>query len=187
MSTRRRWPNKPYTKTGDDGTTGLLFGGRVAKDEGPPRAYGACDEACAALGIARAVNHDPGLELVIRKLQRELFVVGAELACSPRNRAKLVPGKTSVTQDMVDSLERLIDGVLEHVEPPRGFVLPGQNPVAAALDYARTVIRRAEREAVALHRSGWVSNPQLLAYMNRLGDLVYVLARWQEGSRYERL
>lgn len=187
MSPTRRWPAKPYTRTGDAGQTGLFFGGRVLKDEAAPESYGACDEACAALGLARANNSDPGLEIVLKKLQRDLFVVGAELATAPENRSKLQPGETCVTAEMVKSIEELIDVVLAYVDPPRAFVLPGQNSLAAQLDYARTVIRRAERAVVAAHRSGWVSNDDLLAYMNRLGDLVYVLARWQEGSRYERL
>ncbi len=187
MSRAGKWPSKPYTRSGDRGDTGLFFGGRVRKDDVAPRAYGACDEACSALGLARAHNTDPGLEFLLKRLQRDLFVVGAELATAPENRDKLVPGETAVTAEMVRSLEEVIDGVLEYVEPPRGFVLPGQNVVAAALDYARTVIRRAEREVVSAAEAGWVSNEHLLAYMNRLGDLVYVLARWQESSRYERL
>lgn len=187
MSDMQRWPVKPYTRTGDTGETGLFFGGRVSKDDFAPEAYGACDEACAALGVARAMNTDPGLEIILKKLQRELFVVGAELATAPENRSKLEPGETAVTAEMVKSLEELIDVVLRFVDPPRAFVLPGGNPLAAALDFARTVVRRAERAVVAAYRSGWVSNDELLAYMNRLGDLVYVLARWREGSRYEKL
>jgi cob(I)alamin adenosyltransferase len=181
------WPSKPYTRTGDTGETGLFYGGRVRKDDAGPEAYGACDEACAALGLVRAINTDPGLEIVLKKLQRDLFVVGAELATAPENRSKLEPGETSVSEKMVRSLEDLIDAVIEHTDPPRAFVLPGQNALAAQLDYARTVIRRAERAVVSAHRSGWVSNDNLLAYVNRLGDFVYVLARWQEHSRYERL
>ncbi len=187
MSRRKRWPSKPYTRTGDSGETGLLFGGRISKHEAAPQAYGACDEACAALGVARSHNSDPGLEIVLKKLQRELFVVGAELATAPENRSKLEPGKTAVTKDMVRSLEELIDLILEHIEPPRAFVLPGQNVLASHLDFARAVIRRAERAVVAARESDWPVSDELLAYMNRLGDLVYVLARWQEGSRYERL
>ena len=187
MRRSSKWPKKPYTRTGDRGETGLLFGGRISKADLAPSAYGACDEACAALGLVRSFNSDPGLELVLKKLQRHLFVVGAELACAPENRDKLVPGVTAVDDAMVTYVEELIDGVLEHVEPPRAFVLPGQNTLSAMLDLARTVIRRAEREVVALYNSGWIQNDALLAYMNRLGDLVYVLARWKEQSDYERL
>ncbi|MER3396214.1 MAG: ATP:cob(I)alamin adenosyltransferase [Acidimicrobiia bacterium] len=187
MRSKKKWPFKPYTRTGDSGETGLLFGGKVKKYDPGPEAYGACDEACSALGLARAANTDPGLEIVLKKLQRELFVVGAELATAPENREKLRPGETKVSAEMVQSLERLIDALLEFCDPPRAFVLPGQNLLAAYLDYARTVIRRAERAVVAAQAAGWVSNEYLLAYMNRLGDLVYTLARWQEGSKYEKL
>ena len=135
---------KVYTRTGDDGTTGLLFGGRVGKDDVGPEAYGAVDEAVSALGLARA-ELEPGSELheLLVQLQRELFVVGAELATAPDNRAKLKPEVSLVTAEMVTRLEPIIDDVTARFDAPREFVLPGQNPVAAALDLARTVIRRA--------------------------------------------
>ena len=172
-----------YTRTGDDGTTGLLFGGRVGKDTLGPDAYGAVDEAVSALGLARAeAERGSELDELVIRLQRELFVVGAELATAPENRGKLQPEISLVTVEMVAALEPLIDDVTERYEPPVEFVLPGENRVAAALDLARTVVRRAERNCVAAARAGWLDGSQVVPYLNRLADLVYTLARWQEGQ-----
>ncbi|MFI5045930.1 MAG: cob(I)yrinic acid a,c-diamide adenosyltransferase [Acidimicrobiia bacterium] len=175
-----------YTRTGDDGTTGLLYGGRVGKDSTGPDAYGAVDEAVSALGLARAeAERGSELDQLLVRLQRELFVVGAELATAPENRAKLEAGVTLVTTAMVDALEPIIDDVTERFEPPREFVLPGENRVAAALDVARAVVRRAERRCVAATRDGWLvadDGSEVVRYLNRLADLVYTLARWQEGT-----
>jgi cob(I)alamin adenosyltransferase len=179
---------KVYTRTGDDGTTGLLYGGRVGKDEVGPEAYGAVDEAVSALGLARAQldpDADAGSELheLLVSLQRELFVVGAELATAPENRAKLTPEVSLVTAEMVARLEPIIDDVTGRFEAPKEFVLPGQNPTAAALDFARTVVRRAERVTVAATRVGWLGPESFVVpYLNRLADLVYTLSRWQEGD-----
>jgi cob(I)alamin adenosyltransferase len=178
MTTRR-----VYTRTGDDGTTGLLYGGRTAKDGFGPDAYGAVDEAVSALGLARAEAERGGeLDEILIRLQRELFVAGAELATAPANRQKLEPGVSLVTAEMVTALEPLIDAITERYDPPQEFVLPGENRVAAALDLARTVVRRAERQAVAAAHGGWLDDSEVVAYLNRLADLVYTLARWQEGS-----
>jgi len=172
-----------YTRTGDDGTTALLYGGRVAKAAPGPVAYGSVDEAVAALGLARAEVED-GSEIaeILLRLQRELFVVGAELATAPENRRKLEAGVSSVTPEMTAALEPLIDEITERYDPPREFVLPGENRLAAALDLARTVVRRAERESVQAADAGWLDDSQVVPYLNRLADLVYTLARWQEGA-----
>jgi cob(I)alamin adenosyltransferase len=176
-------PRKVYTRTGDDGTTALLYGGRVGKDTAGPAAYGAVDEAVAALGLARAeAPADSELGQLLIRLERELFVVGAELATAPENRAKLEPGTSRVTADMVDALEPVIDDLTERYDPPQEFVLPGETRVAAALDLARTIVRRAERAAVAAAQSGWLEGSHVVAYLNRLADLVYTMARWQEGA-----
>ena len=174
---------KVYTRTGDDGTTALLYGGRVGKDSAGPDAYGAVDEAVSTLGLARAeVERGSELDELLIRLQRELFVVGAELATAPENRAKLEPGVSLTTQQMVDALEPIIDDVTTRFDPPTEFVLPGENRVAAALDVARAVVRRAERQSVAATRAGWLPDSVVVAYLNRLADLVYTLARWQEGT-----
>ncbi len=174
---------KVYTRKGDDGTTGLLFGGRAAKDDAGPDAYGAVDEAVSTLGLARA-EAGPGSELgeLLVQLQRELFVVGAELATAIDNRPKLQPEVSLVTAEMVSRLEPVIDDVTARFDPPTEFVLPGENRVAAALDVGRAVVRRAERASVAATRAGWLPrDSQVVPYLNRLADLVYTLARWQEG------
>ena len=174
---------KVYTRTGDDGSTGLFHGGRVAKSAIGPSAYGTVDEAVSALGLARA-EAGSGSELhdLVLRLQRELFVAGAELATAPDRRHLLEPEVSRVTPEMVAALEPIIDDVTARFEPPREFVLPGENRVAAALDLARTVVRRAEREAVAATEEGWLEpESSVVPYLNRLADLVYTLARWQEG------
>jgi cob(I)alamin adenosyltransferase len=172
-----------YTRTGDDGTTALLFGGRVAKDTVGPDAYGAVDEAVSALGVARAETaRGSELDELLVRLQRELFVVGAELATAPENRRKLEDGVSRTTTAMVDALEPVIDEITARYDPPTEFVLPGENRVAAALDVARAVIRRAERQAVSAANAGWLADSAVVAYLNRLADLVYTLARWQEGT-----
>jgi cob(I)alamin adenosyltransferase len=179
----RATTRRVYTRTGDDGTTGLLYGGRVAKDTPGPDTYGAVDEAVSALGLARAEAERGGeLEEILLRLQRELFVVGAELATAPENRHRLRAGTERVTAEMVTALEPVIDEITGRYVPPSEFVLPGENRIAAALDVARAVVRRAEREAVAAARAGWLPESQVIPYLNRLADLVYTLARWQEGT-----
>jgi cob(I)alamin adenosyltransferase len=170
---------KIYTRKGDDGTTGLLFGGRVAKNAPQPSAYGSVDEAQAAIGVVRAeVERGSGFDSLLVHLERDLWVLMSELASAPENRLKLTPGESLVTADMVSHLERLIDATNEDFEQPTEFVVPGENRVAALLDVARTVVRRAERETV----DAAVDDSHVLAYLNRLSDLLWTLARWQEGE-----
>ena len=168
-----------YTKKGDDGTTGLFYGGRVRKDSELPRAYGAVDEAQAVLGLAR-VAAGPGSELdeMLVPIMRDLWVLMAELATLPENRSKLVPGGSSVTAEMVTALEAVIDALDERFEPPTEFIVPGEHAAAAWLDLARTVVRRAERHALAA-----AEPPSLVVpYLNRLSDLLWTIARWQESQ-----
>ncbi len=171
-----------YTKKGDDGTTGLLYGGRVSKADPATEAYGSVDEAVAALGMVRALAGDPYVNELILRLQRELFVVGADLATNPDDRKKLKPGVSLATEDMVARLEESIDDMVEVHPLPQEFIVPGANPVSAALDVARTTVRRAERRTVELRDGGREANPEALRYLNRLSDLLFVLARWQAGG-----
>lgn len=167
------------TKTGDDGTTGLLYGGRVPKDSVLPTAYGDVDEAQAFLGLARAeAPRDGELDAMLVKLERDLWVLMAELATAPDNRHKLAPGSSSVTVKMVDDLEALMDQLADRFDPPTEFVVPGQNRIAALLDVARTVVRRAERSSLPAAPSPSQVGP----YLNRLSDLLWTMARWQEGT-----
>jgi cob(I)alamin adenosyltransferase len=170
-----------YTKTGDDGTTGLLYGGRVGKDDEVTEAYGTTDEAVAVLGIARATTEAAMAEEILA-LQRELFVVGADLATNPAEREKLEPGVSLVTTEMTERLEGRIDELVAERSLPQAFIVPGANEASAALDLARSVIRRAERHVVALEREGRDVNPEVRRYLNRLSDLVFVLARRQAGE-----
>jgi len=167
-----------YTKKGDDGTTGLFYGGRVRKDSELPRAYGAVDEAQAVLGLARATAGSGEVDEMLVAIMRDMWVLMAELATLPDNRSKLTPGASAVTQEMVDRLEASIDALDERFDPPTEFVVPGENAVAAWLDLGRTVVRRAERHALSA-----AAPPSLVVpYLNRLSDLLWTMARWQEGE-----
>ncbi len=178
-----------YTKKGDDGTTGLLFGGdRVSKADLRTDAYGTVDEAVSALGLARAAigsvtdRTEARLAELSLRLQRELFVVGAEIATHVDRRDRLTDGVSRVTDDMVAALEREIDELEGVVEQPKEFVLPGESMTGAALDLARTTVRRAERRAVALAESGELPESQVVPYLNRLADLLFVAARAADGG-----
>ena len=172
-----------YTRTGDDGTTGLLYGGRVPKADPVTEAYGTTDEAVAAIGLARARGEDADLRDELLALQRELFVVGADLAANPAARGKLEDDVSLVTASMTEGLERRIDALVERHPLPNAFVVPGANACSAALDVARGVVRRAERQVVALELAGREPNPEVRRYLNRLSDLLFVIARWQAGER----
>ena len=174
-----------YTRTGDDGTTGRLYGGRIPKSHPAAEAYGAVDETVADLGMARALADNPRLKGVLLDVQRELFVVGADLAANPDERAKLQPEVSLVTGAMVDRLEELIDQTTAEHPLPQEFIVPGETQVSAQLDVARATCRRAERRGIALRGSGDEVNTDALRYLNRLSDLLFVLARWQAGGPEE--
>lgn len=177
-------PDKVYTRKGDDGTTQLLFGGKDRVEKSSPRvaAYGDCDEAVAALGVARAEALELGesevAELLLR-LERELFVLNAELATAPKDQERLQRGLSLVTAEMVSSLEQIIDDLSGRYEQPKDFIVPGNSKLGAALDHAARVIRRAERSVDALARAESV-RAEARAYVNRLADLVWVAARFAE-------
>lgn len=170
-----------YTRAGDDGTTGLYFGGRVRKDDVSIELNGAVDEAQAAIGLARSAATRGGeLDELCVSVERDLWVLMSEVATSPQNRRKLVPEKTLVTQGMVEALEAAIDRLADRTELPTEFVVPGDDQVAAGLDLARTIVRRAERRSL-----GWQSGGSLVpTYLNRLSDLLWAAARWQEGDAH---
>jgi cob(I)alamin adenosyltransferase len=172
---------KIYTGKGDDGTTGLFYGGRVAKDSTGPVAYGDIDEAGACIGMARAETA-PGsvLNAELLRLQRSLFIVAAELATAPKNRDKLVDGESRVTAEMVVDIERAIDQVTGERGMPQTFIVPGATRLGAALDVARTTARRAERSIVTHVKAGGFEDSHVLAYINRLADYLYMLARAAE-------
>ncbi len=193
-----------YTKYGDQGETSLLYGGRVSKANPHTEAYGITDEAVSLMGLARALTDDDKVKNILRDLQRELFTVAAELATDPEKydlfhqhfkelftvAAELAtdPEKYDlfhqhfkpVTEEMVDKLEEIIDELETHFQMPQVFILPGGTPSSSAMDSARTVIRTAERRVVSLSEVGGLTNPLILAYLNRLGDLLFVLARYHD-------
>ena len=171
-----------YTKTGDDGTTGLLFGGRISKADPLTEVYGTTDEAVAVLGLARALAEDGAVNDELLALQRELFVVGADLSCNPDERERLQQGVSLVTTEMIEGLERRIDDVVAAHPLPQALIVPGANPVSASLDVARGVVRRAERALVSLESSGRAVNPEVRRYLNRLSDLLFCLARREAGD-----
>lgn len=170
------------TRHGDGGETSLLYGGRVPKDDLHTEAYGALDEAISALGLARALSADPGRAQRILDLQRELFIAGSELATAAADRAKLEEHFATVTPAMVEALDGEVTALEARVPLPKGFVVPGGNPAAAAIDLGRACVRRAERRAVALQRAGGLANPEVLRYLNRCSDLLFMLAREAEGD-----
>ncbi len=175
-----------YTRTGDDGTTGRLFGGRISKAHPAAAASGDVDETIAAIGLARALSTDRRLGEGLLQLQRELFVVGADLAADPSSRDRLEPGVSVVTDAMVERLEAWIDELVLAHPLPAAFVVPGANPVSAVLDVARAVARRAERSAVAMREAGSPVGDAALRYLNRLSDLLFVLARVAAGEEEPR-
>jgi cob(I)alamin adenosyltransferase len=182
------------TGRGDDGTTGLLFGGdRISKDDPRTEAFGAVDEAIAALGLARAElaaqardGTLPGaiaqLPDVILRIQRELFTVGAELATAPGAADRQRAGETRVTPKMVAGLDDLLDEAEAGVTLPREFVVPGETRLSASLELARTIVRRAERRAVAVRKAEPLEGDRLVPYLNRLADLLWILARAAEQA-----
>ncbi len=177
---------KIYTRKGDDGTTGLWYGGRVPKASARPEAYGSVDEAAAALGHCRAAaKGDPELHDDILRLQAELFVAGAELATAPEAAERLEPGVSKVTEDMVDRLERDIDRYMGRVDLPPKFVVPGGTELSARLDVARTAVRRAERRVSALKDEGELADDTVLVYLNRLSDTLFAMARFADEAEPE--
>jgi cob(I)alamin adenosyltransferase len=167
---------KIYTKTGDEGDTGLFGGGRVGKDDPRVEAYGAVDELNAMLGLARSSEMMPRIDEVLVPVQRDLFAIGALLATPDIDKMREHLQKARVDESRIEELERAIDAGEAELEPLKAFILPGGTAKSAALHVARTVCRRAERRVVTLRRD--VDIPQLVVmYLNRLSDLLFVLAR----------
>ena len=165
---------KIYTGTGDEGETGLFAGGRVAKDDPRIEAFGTVDELNSLLGMAIAAGPGEDLGVLLARLQNELFAVGAQLA-TPQPEQH---GTRMIEESHVEALEQEIDRYQEQLPELKQFILPGGSPAAATLHCARTVCRRAERHVVTLNRSGNnTASPCLLVYLNRLGDLLFVLGR----------
>ena len=168
---------KVTTGTGDTGYTGLLGSERVAKYDPRPDTFGTVDEATSALGLARAMAQDPKVKEIIYRIQNELYILMAELATTPENYEKM---GFRMTAEHVQWLEQVEESLKQEVEIPNKFVIPGDTLDGAALDLARTIIRRAERMAVKLLHDGVIQNGEVIRYLNRLSDLVFILARYIE-------
>ena len=169
-----------YTKTGDDGTTGLGSGQRVPKDSPRIEAYGTVDELSSQIGVALAAGVDPTIAPELEKIQNELFHLGSDLCILEQDKTRM-PAPRMETRH-VEALEKLMDRLSEQLPPLENFILPGGSPGAAALHVARTVCRRAERRVIALSRLEAVG-PETVRYLNRLSDALFVLARHENRQR----
>ena len=179
-STPDDYRKKVYTKFGDSGETSLLYGGRISKNSPNTEAYGITDEAVSVMGLARAMTSDQRVNDMLRDLQRELFTIAAELATDPGKYELFQQHFKPVTAEMVESLEAAIDSLEEEFEMPKVFILPGGSQASAAIDLARCVIRTAERRVVAMAEKDMLTNNLIMSYLNRLGDLLFVLARYED-------
>jgi len=168
---------KVTTGTGDTGYTGLLGEQRVPKYDPRPDTFGTVDEATSALGLARALTSDTEVKQIIYQVQQELYLLMGELATPPENYEKM---GLRMTSEHVQRLEQVESALKEEVEIPNKFIIPGDSPDGAALDLARTIIRRAERMAVKLLHDGVIQNGEVVRYLNRLSDLIFILARYIE-------
>lgn len=168
--------------TGDDGTTGLLGGGRAPKDDPRIEAFGTVDEASSALGLARALTSHARVTSICEELQRGLYAVGAELGTNPE------VDKTFVTTGppQIQRLEQLISELESEAVMPQGFILPGATPASGAFDLARAITRRAERRCVTLERAGGLNNPDVRRWLNRLSLVLFVLGRYEESQAGRR-
>ena len=162
---------------GDDGTTGLLGGGRAPKDDLRIEAYGTVDEASSAIGLAKALTADDRVRETAERLQRDLYRLGAELATNPAAAGKFA----TISEADVAALDALLVELEAAVRMPEGFILPGATPASGALALARTVVRRAERRCVTLLREGGLANDQVRRHLNRLSLVLFVLGRYEEA------
>lgn len=167
-----------FTRGGDDGYTGVLGEGRVAKYDPVMEALGAVDEATAVLGIARSLCQAEGLPVLILEIQRHLYGLMAELAATPENAARF----RSIEAAQVAWLEEQTDSYAQKAPPPREFIVPGDTVSGAFLDQARTIIRRAERRVAELLHRGALENANLLQYLNRLSSLIFVLEIYENQA-----
>jgi len=175
---------KLFNKKGDGGHTSLLYGQRIPKSDPRPETYGTLDEANSTLGFAKALSKDEEIKEIIEKIQKGLFVVGAELATDSQDYKKL---KERIEEEEIRKLQDLIEDLEGKVNLPRSFIIPGGSVVSAALDMARTIIRRGERRAAGLKEDNILLNDNILAYLNRSADLIFILARYEEAKAGKKI
>jgi cob(I)alamin adenosyltransferase len=168
-----------FSKKGDQGETSLLGGQRVPKYDLRPETYGVLDEASSALGVAKAATDNLKIKDIIFDVQKDLLVMGAELSTLPEDYDKLA---RTIAQEDADRLENIIEDLQKDVTLKREFIYPGETVISAQIDVARTIIRRAERKAALLKSEGIIKNPLINQYLNRLADMLFTLARYEEGQ-----
>ncbi|MEW5899192.1 MAG: cob(I)yrinic acid a,c-diamide adenosyltransferase [Bacillota bacterium] len=176
---------KTFNEKGDRGETGLLYGRRISKASSRCEFFGAVDEAVSALGMARALAKKEQVRNILFTIQKEMFVPAAELAVPPEHYAEYRFRGPVVAGEMVQRLTRLIEDLEQQVAMPQEFIIPGDTVASAAIDLARAVVRRAERRAAQIFEEGQLPNENILKYLNRLADLLFVLARYEETERAE--
>ena len=169
-----------YTRTGDDGTTKLLYGGLISKTDPRCEAYGEADLAVSAMGLARAMSNDNCVKNILLRTQREMFTVMSELATDTKNYNKFKTHFRIIQKENVSQIENWIDDLTAQIDLPDKFTIPGASMASGALDLARSALRSAERRMVALYETDILTNQENLSYVNRLGDLLYVLARYED-------
>ncbi|MBX3068573.1 MAG: cob(I)yrinic acid a,c-diamide adenosyltransferase [Microbacteriaceae bacterium] len=171
-----------YTRKGDDGTTSLLFGGRTSKGGELVDALGDLDEAVSALGLARSICAEPRICELLLRIQKELFVVSADLATNPKHRDRLKPGISIVTADAATQIEKEIDALVAEKPLEPVFLVPGTTQLEAAIDLARTVVRRGERHVIQARNAGSLVTEHVQKYLNRVSDLLFVMGRHAVGD-----
>lgn len=173
---------KIYTKSGDQGDTSLLFGGRVSKTDLRCEAYGTTDTAVSAMGLARALCKNEWIKKILLTIQREMFIVGSELATDQSQYSTLKEKFSVVTADMVTQLEHCIDEINEQIDLPSAFIVPGSSPGSAALDLARGLVRESERRVIVLDQENKLKTKEILRYLNRMSDLLFMMARLEDND-----
>jgi cob(I)alamin adenosyltransferase len=167
-----------FSKKGDTGETSLLGGQRVPKFDSRPETYGILDEASSAMGVARAMTGNQKIKAILLSIQKDLLIIGAELSTLPDDYDKLV---NTISDKDADRLERIIEDLQKDFEMKREFIYPGETVVAAQIDVARTIIRRAERKAALLKKDGIIQNETINQYLNRCAFMLFTLARYEEA------
>lgn len=174
---------KTFNKRGDQGETSLLYDQRISKANLRCEFYGTIDEAVSLLGLARSYSQNNEIKNLLYIIQKELFIPAAELAVPPEHYSGYSIRGPIINEEMVENITRIIEEIEDRICMPKEFVVPGSSDASAAIDLARAVIRRAERRAVKLKEETQLPNENILKYLNRLADLLFTLARYEEADK----